>query len=77
MNNGKLPQHPPTWRKPAGMLLIVGLIGLWAFVIASQSATINGWPVMIQAIVYLLAGTLWILPLRPLLLWMETGKWRE
>jgi len=22
-------------------------------------------------------GTIWIAPLRPLLIWMETGKWRE
>jgi hypothetical protein len=32
------------------------------------------WPV--QAIFYLIAGIVWILPLKPLLRWMETGRWR-
>ncbi|HZG47223.1 MAG TPA: DUF2842 domain-containing protein, partial [Allosphingosinicella sp.] len=32
------------------------------------------WP--LQAIFYLAAGTVWILPLKPLLQWMETGRFR-
>jgi Protein of unknown function (DUF2842) len=32
---------------------------------------------VLQALIYLIAGTIWIAPLRPLMIWMETGKWRE
>jgi hypothetical protein len=32
------------------------------------------WP--LQALFYLVAGLVWILPLKPLLRWMETGRWR-
>ncbi|MDB5672263.1 MAG: hypothetical protein JWO25_3222, partial [Alphaproteobacteria bacterium] len=32
------------------------------------------WP--IQALFFIATGIVWILPLKPLLLWMETGRWR-
>ncbi|MCC6478235.1 DUF2842 domain-containing protein [Sphingorhabdus sp.] len=71
------PPPKPSWRKPAGMFLILGMIAFLAFVVASQSATIGSWPVWVQAVIYLILGVVWIVPLRPLLIWMETGKWRE
>lgn len=67
----------PSWRKPAGAIAILLLITIWAIAIASLSGWVGGWHWVAQAIFYLVAGTIWILPLRPLLLWMETGKWRE
>ncbi|MEW6575643.1 DUF2842 domain-containing protein [Sphingorhabdus buctiana] len=71
------PPPPPTWRKPAGMFLILLMIAVLAAIVASQADTIGGWPIWLQAIAYLFLGTIWIAPLRPLLIWMETGKWRE
>ncbi len=68
--------HRPSWRKPAGMLLILAIIALWAILIASFSATIGTWPRIVQLIVYVTAGIVWIFPVRPLLTWMETGRWR-
>jgi hypothetical protein len=32
------------------------------------------WP--IEALFFIAAGMVWILPLKPLLKWMETGWWR-
>lgn len=67
---------PPSWRKPFGMLLILGLIALWAFLIGSFSqelATLPGWT---QIPIYIVTGIIWIAPLKPLLQWMETGRWR-
>lgn len=69
--------NEPSWRKPAGALLILAIIAVWVFAVASLSGIVGGWPRMAQATFYLIAGIAWILPLRPLLLWMETGKWRE
>lgn len=66
----------PSWRKPVGMLLILLLIALWAGIVVSQSDRIAPLPRAIQAIVYLFLGIVWIAPLKPLLRWMELGRWR-
>lgn len=70
------PEAQPSWRKPAGMFLILTLIALWTGIVVSVSPWVGTWPVLMQAIFYLVAGTVWILPLKPLLRWMELGKWR-
>ncbi len=75
--NPNEPVSAPTWRKPAGMGIVLMLIALLAFVLGSFSKEIGALPMLIQALLYLIAGIVWIAPLRPLLLWMETGKWRE
>ena len=64
----------PSWRKPAGIFAILALIAVWAALIVSLSETIGRWPIFIQAIFYLVAGIAWVLPLKPLLRWMETGR---
>lgn len=65
-----------TWRKPAGALAILGLILFWVVAVASFSVQIGALPVLVQALVYVVLGVLWIVPLKPLLRWMETGRWR-
>ena len=72
------PQPQPSWRKPAGMFLIMALIIVWAGLVASLSPWVGAWPVLVQALFYLAAGIgwIWILPLKPLLRWMELGRWR-
>ena len=67
----------PTWRKPAGIGLILLIILIWAVIVASASVLIAHSPWPVQALIYTVAGIVWILPLKPLLRWMETGKWRE
>lgn len=66
----------PTWRKPAGIGLILLLILVWAVVVTSASELLTGLPWPVHAIYYLVAGTIWVLPLKPLLRWMETARWR-
>lgn len=61
----------PSWRKPAGILAILVLILGWSILIASFAGRIGGSHWGFQAIFYLIAGTVWILPLKPLLAWME------
>lgn len=67
----------PTWRKPAGMVLILLLILFWAGLVVSQADRIGELPWPLQAIIYCVAGIVWILPLKPLLYWMELGRWRK
>lgn len=66
----------PTWRKPFGMLLILALIVGWAGLVGSQTERIGTLPRIVQALVYCVAGIVWIAPLKPLLRWMELGRWR-
>lgn len=66
----------PSWRKPVGALAIVLLVLVWVVVVATFSAEISGLPVLVQLPLYLVLGILWIAPLKPLLRWMETGRWR-
>ncbi len=68
-------QHP-SWRKPVGMLAILALISVWVFAIVSLSGYIGQIHILAQAFVYLIAGIVWIAPLRPLLIWMETGSFK-
>ena len=67
----------PSWRKPAGILLILLLIVGWAVAVASAAPLLEGLPGLVHALYYVMAGIAWTLPLKPLLRWMETGKWRE
>jgi Protein of unknown function (DUF2842) len=71
------PPPDPSWRKPAGMALILALITVWAGVVVSAAPLISSWHLAVQTVVYLIAGTVWIMPLKPLLQWMETGRWRQ
>ncbi len=77
MKNENAPVERPTLRKPAGMFIILCMIAALAWAIGTFDSIIGGLPVLIQSVIYLIAGVAWIAPLKPLLRWMETGKWRE
>lgn len=65
----------PTFRKPAGILgIIAGLIAYIA-VVGSLAEPIGRLHVLLQAPIYILFGIAWIFPLKPVLRWMETGRW--
>jgi hypothetical protein len=64
----------PSWRKLAGIGLILLLIGLWAAFVASLAPVVGRWPVLVQAPFYLFVGIIWIAPLKPLIAWIETGR---
>ncbi|MDQ2878462.1 MAG: DUF2842 domain-containing protein [Pseudomonadota bacterium] len=68
----------PSWRKPFGMLLILALIAIWVIAVVSLSRWVGAWPSLVQLAFYLFTGIVWIwlLPMRRLLGWMETGRWR-
>lgn len=69
--------HEPSWRKPAGMALILGMIAAWVVLIASFSATLAGLHPLLQLAVYFVTGIgwIWLFPFRRLFIWMETGRW--
>lgn len=68
--------NKPSWRNGAGIAVILLLIVLLAVFVASLSGVVGRWPVLGQGLFYLVTGVIWIIPLRPLLYWMETGRFR-
>lgn len=72
----RLPVIPPepSWRKPAGIGLILLLIALWAVIVVTASEWLIGLPWPVHLIFYVVAGIIWVFPLKPLLRWMEGGR---
>ena len=52
------------------------LIALWAAFVASLAHFVGQWPVLVQAPFYLIVGIAWIIPLKPLIRWIQTGSFR-
>ena len=66
----------PSFRKLAGIALILLLIVVWATFVASFARIVGGWPILVQAPYYLFMGIAWIIPLKPLVRWIQTGSFR-
>ena len=71
-----MPLDRPSWRKPAGIGLILLLIVLWAGVAVTAFELVRTLPWPVHALYFVVMGVVWVLPLKPLLRWMETGRWR-
>jgi predicted membrane channel-forming protein YqfA (hemolysin III family) len=67
----------PSLRTLAGAALVLVLILVWAAFVASLAPTVGRWPVLVQAAFYLIMGIVWIIPLRPLIRWVQTGRFRK
>jgi hypothetical protein len=70
-------RREPTWRIPAGVFALLALLTVYALAIARWIAPlIADWPGLAQLPVYIALGLVWLLPMKPYLKWMETGRWR-
>ena len=67
----------PSSRKLFGIGLILLLIVLWAALVAAMARFVGGWPILVQAPFYLAMGLIWIVPLKPFVRWMQTGRFRD
>lgn len=67
----------PSARKLIGVVLIILYIAVWAGLIALFAPAIGRWPVLVQGVFYLVAGLIWIAPLRPIVRWIESGQRRR
>ena len=63
-------------RKGAGMMLLLGWMVGWIALAATAWDVFAGWSWPFHALYFLIAGIGWVMPLKPLLRWMETGRWR-
>jgi len=66
----------PAPRKLAAIAMILALILLWAAFVASLAPLVGKWPVLAQAPYYLFMGVAWVIPLKPLIRWSQTGSFR-
>ena len=67
----------PSARKLAAIALILLLILIWAGFVATVAPWVGRLPVLVQAAFYLVMGIAWIIPLRPLIRWSQTGSFRD
>lgn len=67
----------PSWRKPAGIALILLTIALWAVVVVTLVEMLR-LPDWAAAVAFIAGGFawLWLFPMKRLLRWMELGRWR-
>ncbi|WP_349356525.1 DUF2842 domain-containing protein [Sphingosinicella terrae] len=64
----------PSWRSLAGMFLIVALILGWSVLVVTLAGRAGNWPWPLELLFYLVAGIAWILPLKPVIRWMQRGR---
>ena len=72
----RVPKNRPSTRKLVGIALILLVIVVWAAFVASLAQIVGKWPILLQALFYLVMGLAWILPLKPLIRWIQTGSFR-
>jgi hypothetical protein len=70
------PSMEPSPRKLVGIAAIMLLILVWTAFVASMARVVGSWPVLVQAPFYLVMGLVWIIPLKPLVRWIQTGSFR-
>jgi hypothetical protein len=60
-------------RKIVASLGMLAFAAFWIWGISMVAPAAGSWPAALEIAFYVLAGTLWILPLRPLLHWMNAN----
>lgn len=64
-------------RKIVASLAMLVFAGAWIWAVSLVAPAAGSWPFALEIVFYVLAGTLWILPLRPLLRWMNANELPE
>jgi hypothetical protein len=59
-----------------GILGLLAGLAIYALAVMWASQWIGQTHVLLQTLVYLVLGVVWLLPLKRFLIWMETGRWR-
>lgn len=67
----------PGSRRLVATIGIITIICIWAVFVASFAPLVERWPVLVQALFYLVMGIGWIFPVKPLIRWSQTGKWNS
>lgn len=68
---GLMTPAKPNWRMPAGVLAMLVWIVAWTMLASEAISRLEPLPQWARALLYCVAGIVWILPLRPLMVWMN------
>lgn len=69
-------RQKPTFRIPLGILALLVVLTAYVLAVVWASQWIGQLHVLIQTPIYIVLGTVWIMPLGRFMTWMETGRWR-
>lgn len=64
-------------RKPVAALAMLAFMVLWIWGAGTVGSNMTEAPKWLQLVFFIAAGTLWILPLRPLFKWMNANETPE
>ncbi|MBB4630422.1 DUF2842 domain-containing protein [Sphingosinicella soli] len=67
----------PSLRKPFGVLLLIVLLAIYTVLAVAVAEPVTRLPVLVQLPVWILLGIAWVFPARPLVRWIETGRFRK
>lgn len=65
----------PSLRRSLGVLVLLVVIFLYVVLVAWFAGPLTRLPILLQVPAWLLLGTVWVLPLKPVIFWIETGRW--
>lgn len=66
----------PSLRRPLGIIGLLLFLFVYALGVVRLAEPVAGLHPLLQLPIWLVLGLAWVLPFRPVLVWMETGRWR-
>lgn len=61
-------------RKPIAVIVMLAFLTFWIWAAGTLGTHLTGLPRWVQLVFYVVAGIGWIIPLRPLFLWMNANQ---
>lgn len=66
----------PSLRRPLGILGLLLFLCLYALAAVALAEPVTRLNPLVQLPVWIVLGLAWVIPCRPVLLWIETGRFR-
>jgi hypothetical protein len=66
----------PSLRRPLGILGLLLFLFVYAGLVVELATPLASLHPLLQLPVWLVLGVAWVIPFRPVLLWIETGRFR-
>jgi hypothetical protein len=66
----------PSLRRPFGIIFLIVLIFAYALFAVWLFEPVGRLHPLIQLPIWLVLGVAWVIPVRPLIIWIETGRWK-
>jgi hypothetical protein len=64
----------PSLRRPLGIIGLLLFLFFYALAAVWVAEPVASLPILVQLPVWLLLGVGWVLPFRPIMVWIETGR---